>query len=294
MPSFNYHRPETAVECVAVLDDLTRTGADVKVLAGGQSLLAVMALRLGPPSDIVDLSRVSGLDEISINGDGAVVIGAMVTHRSAEVSAAVAETAPMVAAALPLVGHRAIRSLGTVCGSLAHADPAAEMPAVALACGARFEALSASGSRTIDAADFFVGYLETALRPDELLVEVEFARVAPRTGVSVDELSRRHGDYAMVGLASSLTLGPDGTIAASALVVFGTGATPERVATAEESLLGRVPDSDSFAAAAEVLMASIDPTADNHASSAYRRHGAGVLVRRGLTNAASKIARSNA
>lgn len=282
MPSFTYHQPASVGEAVELLAGLNASGADAKVLAGGQSLLPVMALRLGPPSDLIDIGRISGLGDITVDDAGQVTIGAMVRHGAAEDSAVVATHAPLVAAALPHIGHRAIRSLGTVCGSLAHGDPAAEMPAVAVALDAEFTAVSTAGARTIAASDFFRGYLDTALEPGELLTSVRFGATPPRTGATVVELSRRHGDYAMVGLACTLSLDADGHVAAARLVFFGTGATPDRCVDAEHSLVGATPTAEAFDRAATLVMSELDPGGDNHASAAYRRHGAGVLTRRGL------------
>ena len=285
MPTFTYHRPTTVAEAVALLAE--HEGA--KVLAGGQSLLPLMALRLSQPEHLIDIGRVAGLADITV-ADGGVTIGALVRHATAEDSPTVAEHAPLVAAAMPLIGHRAIRNRGTVCGSLAHADPAAEMPAIALAARARLTAQSVRGTRTIDAADFFDGYLSSALEPDELLVSVSFPAPETRSGQAVVELSRRFGDYALVGVATSITLADDGTVKAAALAYFGAASTPLRVDDAESSLLGKVPTADVMAAAAAITADRLDPPDDNHASRAYRKHLAGVLTRRALTEAASKAA----
>ncbi len=286
MPAFAYHRPETLAEALALLAE---HGPDAKVLAGGQSLLPLMALRLSQPDHIVDIGR---LDELSglREHDGGVAIGALVRHVEVEESDLVAESAPVLAEAMPYIGHRPIRSRGTVCGSLAHADPAAELPAVALALDATFVAKSAAGERIIPAADFFVSYLTSALADDELLTEVRFPAWAATAGGSVQELSRRHGDYALVGLVVAIdTGGEGGTISRAALAFLGAGPTPVRVAEAEAALLGARPGTGPFEEAARLVSEHLDPPADNHASAAYRRHVAGVLTRRGLDDAAAKI-----
>ena len=284
MPAFSYHRPATVEEAVGLLAEY---GSDAKVLAGGQSLVPLLALRLSHPEHLVDIGRVAGLDTVE-QGPGGFTIGAAVRHADVELNPATAKTNPLVAAAMPHIGHRAIRNRGTVCGSLAHADPAAELPAVTLATGAEFVARSADGERTIPAADFFLGYLTSALDETELLTAVRFPDWPARTGASVQEISRRHGDYALVGLAAVVGLSEDGRIDRAALSFFGAGATPVRVAEAEQVLVGERPDPAAFAEAAEVVAKAIDPPADNHASAAYRAHVAGVLTRRCLAEAAAQ------
>lgn len=280
-PAFAYHRPSTREEA---LELLAEHGDDAKVLAGGQSLLPVMALRLGHPEHVIDINRIPGLDAISI-GAG-VSIGALVRHATAERSSELATAAPLVHAAMPFVGHRAIRSQGTVCGSIAHADPAAEMPAVCLATGATMVAESTDGQREIAAADFGQGYLTTALTPTELLTEVRFPEWSSSAGGAVVEVARRHGDYALVGLACMVDA-PGGTIESCALSFFGVDNVPVRVTEAEQSLLGcQLDDPTAFAAAATLVSANLNPAADVHGTSNYRKHVAGVLTRRGLAEAA--------
>lgn len=283
-PPFVYHRPESVAEAVALLAE---HGDDAKVLAGGQSLLPTMALRLGPPAQLIDIGRIPGLGDITAGPHGT-SIGALVRHAEAEHSADLRAHAPLIHEAMPLVGHRAIRTRGTVVGSIVHADPAAEMPAVALATGATVVAASADGERTIEAAAFFEGYLTTALRSDELVTEVRFPAWGPHLGGAVVEVSRRHGDYAMVGLACRLDVN-GGEIVDAALAFFGVGSTPVRVPVAEAALLSRSPSKDAFEAAAVDVARELSPGADVHASSNYRRHVAGVLSRRGLATAASRI-----
>ncbi len=282
-PPFNYHRPATVAEA---LDLLAKHGDDAKVLAGGQSLLPVMALRLGQPEHLIDISAIDELKAISVN-DG-VTIGAMVRHAEAEKSAEVKQHAPLVAAALPHVGHRAIRNRGTVVGSIAHADAAAEMPAVCLATEATMTIASTDGARTVAAADFFEGFFSTALAPHELLSHVHFPAANATTGTAVVEVSRRHGDYAMCGLACSIDAG-GGTISSAALAFFGVAGTAVRVADAEASLIGKPPTADAFAAAADIVKATLDPSDDIHATAAYRKHIAATLTRRGLAEATSTI-----
>lgn len=285
MPAFAYHRPASLDEAIALLSEFD---GDCKVLAGGQSLLPVMALRLSSPSHIIDIGKIEGNDQIVETG-GAIKIGCRVTHATLESSALVAAKVPVLAAAMPLVGHRAIRNRGTVCGSLAHADPAAELPAVARALGATFSARSASGSREIDAEDFFTGFLSTALKEDELLTAVQFPDFPPNAGASIKELSRRHGDFALVGVVAAIHVGPGSIIDDASLVYFGVGSKPIRVDKAELAIIGKPANDATFAIAAEVAAAELDPPTDNHASGAYRSHAAGVLTAQALAEAATQI-----
>jgi carbon-monoxide dehydrogenase medium subunit len=285
MSPFDYHRPDTVDEAVALLETF---GGDGKVLAGGQSLLPVLALRLTHLGHLIDIGRVKGLQSIELDDDGTVSVGATVTHARVERSDVMAAAAPAVAGAMPYVGHRAIRSRGTVCGSLAHADPAAELPAVALAVGAQMLIQGPAGLRTVSAGDFFQGYMSSALGEDELLVGVRLPAWSPRSGWSVLEVSRRHGDFALVGLVTTLEIDEAGLLQRTALSFFGVSGTPVRVAEAEQLLDGNAPDPALFAEAAQVVSGALQPPSDDHASSEYRAHVAGVLTRRGLAEATAR------
>jgi len=282
-PPFHYHRPSSVDEALALL---TEHGDNAKVLAGGQSLLPVMALRLGRPDHVIDIGAIGDLKTITV--DNGVTIGAMVRHAEAEKSPHVAQHAPLVTAALPHVGHRAIRNRGTVVGSIAHADAAAELPAVCLATGATMHIASAAGERTVEAGEFFQGHFTTAVASNELLRSVHFPEWSPTAGGTVVEISRRHGDYAMCGLACMIDA-PGGTIGSASLAFFAVASSPVRVAEAEASLIGKAPSEDAFAEAAAIVTESLSPDGDIHATVAYRRHIAGVLTRRGLAVAASRI-----
>ena len=284
MPAFCYHRPATVDEAVGLLAEY---GGDAKVLAGGQSLVPLLALRLSHPAHLVDIGRVGGFDTVD-DGPGGFTVAAGVRHAAVERSPLTGRAAPLVAAAMPHIGHRAIRNRGTVCGSLAHADPAAELPAVAVAVDAELVARSGDGERTIPAADFFLGYLTSALGETELLTAVRFPPWPPSTGWSVQEVSRRHGDYALVGLTAVVGLGDSGRVERAALSFFGAGPTPVRVAEAERVLIGARPEPSAFAEAAELVVKTIEPPGDNHATAAYRAHVAGVLTRRCLAEAAER------
>ncbi len=283
--AFTYHRPSTLDEALALLAE---HADEAKVLAGGQSLLPMMGLRLARPAHLIDIGGLgTELDTIDA-GPAGVRIGALVRHARAESDHAVVEHAPLVAAALPHVGHRAIRTRGTVVGSIAHADPAAELPAVCLALDASMVIASSDGRREVGAHDFFQGYLTTAVADHELLVEVAFPAWSAGSGAAVVELSRRHGDYALVGLACRLDV-QAGVVTGAALSFLGVDSVPVRVAEAERSLVGRAPDEAAFAEAARIVSASLTPGSDIHATGAFRRHVAGVLTRRGLAQAASTI-----
>src|SRR5690242_9278353 len=202
LPPFAYEAPTTIAEAV---DLLAENLDEASVLAGGQSLIPLLALRLARPAVLIDINGIGELSGVSAV-DGSVAIRAMTREYVAEESKTIAESVPLLAAALPLIGHEAIRSRGTIGGSLAHADPAAELPAVAQALDAEFVVRGPSGERVIPAADWFEGFLTTSRRPDELLMEVRFPAAKPGTGSSFQEVARRHGDFAMVGLATSMVL----------------------------------------------------------------------------------------
>jgi carbon-monoxide dehydrogenase medium subunit len=254
------------------------------VLAGGQSLIPLLALRLARPAVLIDINGVDELAGVSAT-DGRVAIGAITRDYVAEESETVAEAVPLLAAALPLIGHEAIRSRGTIGGSLAHADPAAELPAVARALDAEFVVRGPSGERVIPAAQWFEGYLTTSRRPDELLVEVRFPAAGPEMGTSFQEVARRHGDFAIVGLAASLVLS-GGVISDARLAFAGVSDVPVRAAAAEDLLVGERPSSELFDEAARCATEDLDPPADLHGSSDYRKTVAAAVVRRGLRAAA--------
>jgi aerobic carbon-monoxide dehydrogenase medium subunit len=281
LPSVEYEAPATVAEAVGLLAEHED---EASVLAGGQSLIPLMALRLARPAVLIDINRLDELSGVSAT-DGSVAIGAVTREYMAEESETIAGAVPLLAAALPLIGHEAIRSRGTIGGSLAHADPAAELPAVALALDAEFVVRSRSGERVIPAAEWFEGYLATSRRPDELLVEVRFPAAAPGTGVAFQEVARRHGDFAIVGLAAALTLA-GGVISDARLAFAGVADVPVRAAGAEDLLVGESPSAELFEEAARRGCDGIDPPADLNGSSEYRKKVAVTLVRRGLQAAA--------
>jgi carbon-monoxide dehydrogenase medium subunit len=288
LPPFDYEAPQTVSEAVGLLAE---HGDEASVLAGGQSLIPLLALRLARPEVLIDINGIAELSGVSAT-DGWMAIGAMTREYVAEESYGVAEAIPLLAAALPFIGHEAIRSRGTIGGSLAHADPAAELPAVARALDAEFVVRGPSGIRVIPAEEWFEGYLTTSRRPDELLVEVRFPTASPGTGVSFQEVARRHGDFAIVGLAASLTLS-DATISDARLALAGFSDVPFRAAAAEDLLAGERPSAALFDEAARLATDGADPPADLHGSSDYRKTVAAVLVRRGLRAATDNALRGS-
>ena len=278
-PRFDYHAPlslDEALELRSAFAD------DSVVLAGGQSLIPLLSMRLAMPGTVIDIGRIEALAGIAAD-NGTLALGAMARQRAAERSALVQEACPLLRQALLHVAHPTIRNRGTVGGSIAHADPAAELPAVATALDAQLVARSIRGERTIAAADFFLGPLTTALEPDELLVEVQLPRAAPRSGSAFVEVARRHGDFALVGAAASVTLAGDGTIAEARLAFTGVGGTPVRARDAESALADRAEIDEASRVAAEHL----EPATDIHASASYRKRVAAVVARRALTQAAA-------
>jgi aerobic carbon-monoxide dehydrogenase medium subunit len=281
LPPVEYEAPTTVAEAIGLLAEHLD---EASVLAGGQSLIPLLALRLARPAVLIDINGIEELSGVSVT-DGRVTIGAMTREYVAERSETIADTVPLLAAALPLIGHEAIRSRGTIGGSLAHADPAAELPAVARALDAEFVVRGQSGERVIPAAEWFEGYLTTSRRDDELLVEVRFPTTRPGTGISFQEVARRHGDFAIVGLAASVTLS-DGAISDARLAFAGLSDVPVRAGAAEDLLVGERPSSELFDEAARRATGDTDPPADLHGSPDYRKTVAAVLVRRGLRAAA--------
>jgi aerobic carbon-monoxide dehydrogenase medium subunit len=285
-PPFEYVAVASMDEAIA---QLAAHGDDARVLAGGQSLMPILNMRLATPGRLVDLNRVAALSYI-VERAGGVAIGAMTRQRTAERSELITTAVPLLAEALPWVGHSAIRNRGTIGGSLAHADPAAELPGVAVCLNARFTVRGEAGERTLAAGDFFRGYLTTALAPTELLTEVWFPSAPAGSGAAWIEFARRHGDYALVGVAAVVTL-EGSTVRQASLAVIGVDGMPVRVVEAERLLIGVPLSVESMAAAAESVRRTLEPHADIHATAAYRRHLAGILTVRALTRAGERARR---
>jgi CO/xanthine dehydrogenase FAD-binding subunit len=286
MPRFEYHSPESVDEVLALLAE---HGDEAKILAGGQSLIPLLAMRLARPEQLVDVNRVAGLSAIE-ERNGHVVFGATARERAAERAAVVHTRVPLLAEALPLIGHAAIRTRGTIGGTLAHADASAEIPCVVAALDGEVLVRSATGERTIAAADFFQGHFTTALADDECVVEVRIPVADPSAGYAFQEVARRHGDFALVGVAAMVSLDSRGLIADSRIALMGVADVPFRARAAEAELAGAEPTEATFAAAAQTATADLRPATDVHGSAAYRTHIAGVTVRRALTTAASRAA----
>jgi len=283
-PSFEYHAPRSVDEA---LTRLSEHGDAAKLLAGGQSLVPLLNLRLAAPEVLVDLNRLDTFAGIDA-WDGGLAIGALARQSALERSNLARERLPLLVEATRLVGHPTIRHRGTVGGSLAHADPAAELPAAMLALDASFVARSTRGERTIAAADFFTGYLTTVLAPDEMLSEIRVPGVPPDTGAAFVELSRRHGDFAICGAAALVTLDERGHCDRVRLALCGVGAGPVRAQAVEAALHGAAPRPEALESAAQRVVEAIDPPADVHGSAAYRRKMAVVMARRALSLAAER------
>lgn len=285
-PSFEYIAPRTVDEAVGALSE---HGDGARALAGGQSLVPLLNLRLAAPEVLVDLNRVPELAGIRA-WDGGLAIGATTRQADLERSELAQTRLPLLVEATRLIGHTAIRHRGTIGGSLAHADPAAELPAAALALEATLVARSVRGEREIPAADFFTGFLTTALAPDEIVAEVRVPGVPAGSGAAFLELTRREGDYAIVGTAALVTLGTDGRCTRARIALCGVGGGPVRAQAAEDALVGETPTADAIAGAAAQVAAAIDPASDIHGSASYRRKMAVVITRRALTAAAERAA----
>lgn len=275
-PQFAYCKPATLAEAFAAL---AAHGEDARVLAGGQSLVATLNMRLSSPSMLVDITGISGLDGIDRAGS-MLRIGALATHRSIERSSLVAETAPLLAQAAPHIAHVAIRNCGTIGGSIAFADPAAEWPACMLALDATFVIAGAGGERRVKARAFFQGLYSTALAAGELLVAVEVPILAGYRSAFL-ELARRHGDYAIAGVAAAAKV-EGGTVRDVRLAYLGVGATPVLAAGAMRAVEGRPADAANIAAAQAALAGDLDPIGDLYSSPATKLHLARVLTGRAL------------
>jgi carbon-monoxide dehydrogenase medium subunit len=282
-PVFEYIAVRSIDEAVA---ELAQHGDAAKLLAGGQSLVPLLNMRLATPERLVDLNRVRELAYVTERAGG-LAVGAMARQRAVERSALALRHAPLLTHALPWVGHFQIRNRGTIGGSLSHADPAAELPAVAVCLDARLTARGPAGERAIPASEFFLTQLTTALAPTELLTEVWFPPSPPGSGSAWIELARRHGDYALVGVAAMVTLAGD-RIAEARLALTGVGDRPIRPRDAERRLTGEPLTPGVLDEVAEAVRRAIDPGSDIHATAAYRRHVAGVLVQRALRLAAAR------
>ncbi|MGH8916418.1 MAG: FAD binding domain-containing protein [Acidimicrobiia bacterium] len=282
-PRFSYQAPETTQQVVQLLEDL---GSDAKILAGGQSLVPLLSFRLARPKVILDINRVPGLDYVSSDGD-TVRIGALARHRDVELHDEIRARCPMIADAMSVLGHVAIRNRGTVVGSLAHADPSAEWPALAVALDAECTLVSRSGSRTVPAGELFEGFMTTVIAPDEMLSETSFRLPPVGAGSAFFEVARRHGDFAQAGAGVVLAVEGD-AVSYARISLLGLGSTPLRATAAEDRLLGERPSDDLFAEIAGLASNAMEPLDDVHASAGYKRQVGTVMVRRALTTARAR------
>ncbi len=283
---FEYEAPASLD---AALDLLARHGGDAKILAGGQSLIPVMNFRLAEPALLVDINRVAELDFLRRDADGTLRIGALTRQRRLERDPLVAEAAPLLHEAVPFIAHPQIRNRGTFGGSLAHADPAAELPALAVALDARLRLRRKGGDRWVNAADFFAGLFTTALEPEEILAEAAIPPAPPRTGWAFLEIARRHGDYAQAGVAARVTLDDSGRCREARLVYLSACDAPVQAPEAARLLAGEELSEAALSAAAEKASRDeIHPAGDVHSTPEFKRHLARVLTRRALRRAADR------
>ncbi len=260
-------------------------GDDAKFLAGGQSLMPAMNFRLAQPAILIDINRIDGLGTIRPRDGGGARVGALARYRSLERDSNFAGMFPLIAEALPHIAHPQIRNRGTIGGNLSHADPASELPAIAVALGARLHIQAAKRERWCDASDFFLGSLTTGLQPDEMLVEVELPLPKPRTGACFMEVARRRGDFAIAGVATMITLGHRDECASVRLAFCGVGETPVDASSAADVLIGHALTEDAVRDVAASAQTMIDPGGSVHATADYQRHIAGVLTERALQTA---------
>lgn len=280
---FAYHRPATVADALSVLAE---HGDEAKALAGGQSLVPMLALRLARFEHLVDLNHIAGLGEVSLV-NGQLVIGAMTRQAVLERDAEVAAAVPLLPRATRLIGHFQIRNRGTAGGSLAHADPASEYPAVAVALEATFDIAGPTGTRTVDAATFFEGTWRTCLQADELLSAVRFPIASRRAGFAIEEMARREGDFALAGVAAAVTLTEDGKVARLGMGLFGVGPTPVRAVSAETAAAGQpasglLANAEALDELGHLATDPLEPPDDIHATGWYRRRVAAHLATRAL------------
>jgi aerobic carbon-monoxide dehydrogenase medium subunit len=281
---FRYIAAQSREEALAVKAE---HGEEASFLAGGQSLVPALNFRLAQPAVLIDLNGLPDLTGVR-RDDGVLRVGAMTRHATLEHDALVARHQPLIHEAMPFIAHLQIRNRGTIGGNLAHSDPASELPAIVLALGGRLRAQSAGGERWIEAHDFFAGALTTALAPDEMLAEIALPDMAPGTGTCFMEVARRRGDFAILGVAAWVTLGPDLACSGAGLAYCGLGDGPFSPADVASSLVGHPVDDEAIRAASAMAQAAVDPPGNIHASKDYQRHLAGVLTRRALQTAAER------
>jgi len=281
---FNYIAPETIEDALAALKE---HGYSAKLLAGGQSLIPTMNFRLAQPSVLIDINNIEGLDFIRRDVSGELRIGALVRHHQLESDPLVEAYAPLITAAMVHVAHPQIRNRGTVGGSIAHADPAAELPAVMLALDARFRLQNGRSSRWVSATDFFLGLFMTALADDEMLVEIAIPPVKVGSGFGFEEIARRHGDFALAGVATMVGRDGAGACTSARIVYINAGETPILATKASQHLVGKPLTAEIMAEAATIAQEEIEPSGDIHATVEFKHHLAKVLTIRALKSASA-------
>lgn len=281
--AFDYYCPATLEEA---LNTLASLGYNGKVIAGGQSLVPAMNFRMAQPAALVDINKLTELDYIRPAQDGGVLIGALTRDSKLENDPLIAERAPMFRAALPHLGHPQIRNRGTVGGSVAHADPAGQIPLVVTALNARFRVMSQKGERSFNVEEFFVTLFTTAMTENEILVEIAIPPLPKRSGWSYHQVARQHGAAVLVGIGAVVAVDDKGRCSQARLAYLGVGEKPEVAIEAGKSLIGQAPIAEAFdAVAATALEKDLDPGSDIHSSTEYRRHLVKILTRRALTEA---------
>jgi CO/xanthine dehydrogenase FAD-binding subunit len=283
--AFEYFDPSTVREAVELLQ---RHSDDAKILAGGQSLIPMMNFRVARPKVLIDINKIKELDYIREEKDE-LVIGGLVRERTLEVSPLIAKKCPILAEAISQIGHLPVRTRGTIGGSLVHADPSAEIPVVICALGGKMKVVGPSGERTLAADEFFLTYLTSALEPGEILVEVRIPTLPANTGWSFMELSRRHGDFGIVVVASILFMENKEACRKASITLGGVAPTPLRAAAAEKILAGRKLTEELIREAAVKAAGMTEPESDYHASAEYRKEMARVFTQRSLQEAWNKV-----
>lgn len=285
-PKFDYFAPDSIDDALALMADL---GEDARFLAGGQSLVPMLNFRLAAPSALIDLNGIATLRHVHLDEDGRLRLGAMITTRQIETDPVIGAANPLLQAAASEIAHVQIRNRGTIGGSLAHADPAAELPGIVLVCDGEIRLEGPAGKRSVAAGGFFDGIFSTAIAEGEMMTEIVFPAWPDGRRWAFREISRRDGDFAMVGIAAWFDVGGDGAISGAHLAAIGAGDTPLRLVSAEKVLIGKTPGPALFSEAAKAGVSDIRPGDDIHASAEYRRETGGVLIERVLAEAWERI-----
>jgi CO/xanthine dehydrogenase FAD-binding subunit len=280
-PKFSYLRPNNLPEA---LDMLAEYGDDAKIMSGGQSLIPLLNMRLSTPGYIIDIGRVEELKGIREEED-ALVIGGMTRHVDIEKSTLVQEKCPLLTEGIRWVGHNQIRSRGTIGGSIAHADPSAELPCMLTALRGEIVIVSSEEELTLSPEEFFLSYLLTTLEPNQLIKEIRFPKIKKSAGYAFEEVARRHGDFALVEVAAVVELDNEGIIADAKIALGGANSVPFIPEDVEEFLIGKMPDDSTLKEAATLQLDDLDPEGDIHGSKEYRRYLSGVLLERALNKA---------